>query len=459
MISQLRLYLDENEIIRCGGRMGFSDLPQSAAFPILLPRNTHLTSLIIQKTHSRLFHYGTSNVLAEIRKLFWIPKGRQTVRGILGKCVVCKKVQGRAFAKQPHAPLPSERVTKALPFEVTGLDYSAAMHVKNNGEIVKVYLALFTCAVTRAVHLEIVEDCTEKEFLHAFRRFVARRSLPKIIISDNAKTFEAADRTLKTLFQNDDVKNYFSENEIEWKFIIKRSPWTGGFYERFIGLFKSALKKVLGNSLITLCELRTLVSEIESCMNDRPLTYVSGELNEVEPLTPSHLIYGFRLSKFPDLSVISELHDPTYNDRNYLQQFSKNLTKNLSSFWYRWRSEYLSALREAHRDSKNPSGTVSIGEIVLIHDDCLPRSKWRLGLILDVYKGKDGLVRSASLRTSTGVTNRPISKLYPLEVQAIEKVSGDSVRTDGTLASASRPKRLAAQMARQRVKNIFRSDN
>merc|ERR1712237_231193 len=89
-------------------------------------------------------------------------------------------------------------------------------------------MALFTCAVTRAVHLEIVEDCTEKEFLHAFRRFVARRSLPKIVISDNAKTFEAVDRTLKYLFQDENVKKYFSENEIEWKFIIKRSPGTRG---------------------------------------------------------------------------------------------------------------------------------------------------------------------------------------------------------------------------------------
>ena len=146
MIFQLKLYLDEDEIIRCKGRLGFSDLPKSAAFPILLPRNAHLTSLIIQKTHSRLFHYGTGSVLAEIRKLFWIPKGRQTIRGILGKCVICKKVQGRAFTKQPHAPLPPERVTKALPFEVTGLDYSGALNVKNNGQIVKVYMALFTCA-------------------------------------------------------------------------------------------------------------------------------------------------------------------------------------------------------------------------------------------------------------------------------------------------------------------------
>ena len=138
-------------------------------------------------------------VLSELRNEFWIPKGRQTVKSVIRKCFACKKAQGRSFARQPHAPLPQERVKNALPFQITGLDYFGALNVKNNFSFVKVYIALFTCAVSRAVHLEIVENCSEKEFLNAFRRFVARRSLPSMIISDNATTFEAANRTLKSL--------------------------------------------------------------------------------------------------------------------------------------------------------------------------------------------------------------------------------------------------------------------
>ena len=206
---------------------------------------------------------------------------------------------------------------------------------------------MFTCAVSRDVHLEIVENCSEKEFLNAFRRFVAQRSLPSMIISDNATTFEAANRTLKSLFNDEGVKKYFDLHEFEWKFIVKRAPWTGGFYERLIGITKLALKKVLGNSLISLNDLRTLIVEIEGYFNDRSITYVSGDLNEFEPLTPSHLIFGYRLGKFPDVTIVQELNDPTFNDRKYFEKNSINFSTKLNSLWSRWQGKYLVALREA----------------------------------------------------------------------------------------------------------------
>ena len=133
--------------------------------------------------------------------------------------------------------MPEEQVTQARPFAVTGVDYTGVIYVKNGaGEITKVYTALYTCAVTRAIHLKLVENNTVGEFLHAFRRYVARRSIPNVIISDNAKTFEAADRTLQSILEHGDVHEFCDGLNIRWKFIIKRAPWTGGFYKRLIGL-------------------------------------------------------------------------------------------------------------------------------------------------------------------------------------------------------------------------------
>ena len=203
LVNMLNLYLDENYLIRCRDRLQYSDLSEDTASPILLPSKSHLTKLIIEYIHDKKFHAGVGYVLSELRNEFWIPKGRQTVKSVIRKCFACKKAQGRSYAQQPHAPLPQERVKKALPFQITGLDYSGSLNVKNNFSFVKVYIALFTCAVSRAVHLEIVENCSEKEFLNAFRRFVARRSLPSMIISDNATTFEAVNRTLRSLFNDE----------------------------------------------------------------------------------------------------------------------------------------------------------------------------------------------------------------------------------------------------------------
>ena len=112
----------------------------------------------------------------------------------------------------------------------------------------KVYICLFTCGVTRGIHLEIVEDLSVETFLQALRRFAAHRSLPCILISDNASTFQAAAaKDLEELISSTQMSESLCTLGVQWKFISKRAPWYGGFWERLIGLTKMALKKMLGN--------------------------------------------------------------------------------------------------------------------------------------------------------------------------------------------------------------------
>ena len=89
----------------------------------------------------------------------------------------------------------------------------------------------------------------------------------------------------------------------------------GGFYERLFGLTKNSLRKVLGKSLINLNELRTIIVEIEGGLNDRPLTYVSNDVENLSALTPSHLLFGHRLDSFPDPTFLEDLKDPTYGEK------------------------------------------------------------------------------------------------------------------------------------------------
>lgn len=139
---------------------------------------------------------------------------------------------------------------------------------------VKVYVCLFTCATTRAVHLELVEDMSARAFLRAFRRFASRRSCPRLIISDKGSNFRATEVFLKHLLDMPETKQFFEDRRCEWKFIPPRAQWQGGFYERMIGVVKKCLRKVLHNKRITVDELRTLLVEIETRVNNRPLTYV-----------------------------------------------------------------------------------------------------------------------------------------------------------------------------------------
>ena len=125
-----------------------------------------------------------------------------------------------------------ERVKQSQHFKVTGFDYIGALYVRWPVDgINKVCIALFTFAVTRAIHLEIVEDCSETEFLMVIRMFVSRRLIPSLMIIDNAGTLKAASKTLKSIFEHDSIRRFCEDRGINWKFIIKGAPWTGGFYK------------------------------------------------------------------------------------------------------------------------------------------------------------------------------------------------------------------------------------
>ena len=250
--------------------------------------------MIVMNTHDKLHHGGVSVTVTALHEVYWIPAIRQCVRKLLRRCVTCNKLMGKSFQAPDPPPLPKVRVTEYPPFSISGVDFTGAVYVKYGEGERKVYICLFTCAATRAVHLEIVVDLTVDTFLLAFRRFASRKSVPHTMISDNASTFLAAAEELEKLMTSETLKEALEGQNVSWHFIPKRAPWYGGFWERMIGLTKQALKKTLGRAFVTLNQLETIIVEIEAMLNDRPLTYVSPDLTDPQPLTPSpsHLLYG-----------------------------------------------------------------------------------------------------------------------------------------------------------------------
>ena len=214
-------------------------------------------------------------------------------------CVACRRVCGKPYSTPDPPPLPRIRTQQASPFTVTGVDFSGALYVHGMTGEEKVYVCLFTCGNTRAVHLEIVNDLSKNSFLQAFRRFVSHKSVPIIMISGNASTYLSAAKEIEELMNSVKIHDALKVQVTSWRFIPKRAPWYGGFWERLIGLTKSTLKKVLGRTFISLISLQTIIVEIEAVLNDRPLTYVSSDKSDPEPLTPAHLLYGRRIISLP----------------------------------------------------------------------------------------------------------------------------------------------------------------
>lgn len=455
IVRQLKLALCDG-IIRTIGRLLNSDLPDNAKNPILLPPNDPFTKLLIVEYHNRGLHSGTNETLTSIRQKYWIPKGRNKIKSILRKCVHCLKVQGKPYARPITPPFPRERCRVAKPFETTGIDYTGFIHVTDGGQRAKVYIALFTCAVSRAIHLEVVKDNTELEFIRAFTRFVCRRSYPTVIYSDNASTFCCASQTLNKIATSPTVTNHLSSRKIIWKFITPRAAWHGGMWERMIGLTKNTLKKVIGNALLSLPELQTLIVQIEAKINDRPITHVSSDRNDPEPLTPSMLMLGFRLTDYPDHVAIENVVDPDYDNNIILTKRYQHVCLLLQRLWHRWQTEYLTMLRERYNfDHDQPSRIPQAGDVVLVHEDA-SRVLWRMGVISKLISGLDGVVRSAVVKTSNGQLTRAICKLYPLEVsrsESLETVTLDQpsvAQRDPTI-----PKRRAAIKAWTAIQSMI----
>ena len=355
LVRQLQLFLDDEGYLRCGGRIHNAPVSRTTKFPYLLPPRHTMTNLIVQAAHITQLHGRVNRTVTALRQKFWIISARRCVRSILKACVPCRKTCGNPYLIPDPPPLPESRTKIAPPFTVTGVDITGALYVRSRSGEEKAYICLFTCANTRAIHLEVVSDLTEDSFLQAFRRFVSRRSLPETMISDNASTYLSAATEIEQLISSPTLQDTLKNRGTTWRFIPKRAPWYGGFWERLIGLTKMTLKKVLGRTFISLTGLQTMTTEIEAVLNDRPITYISSDISDPEPLTPAHLLYGLRIVTLPYPSTDgSEIDDPDYGSTSTGTDLRTRVARHaqvLQHFQQRWKQEYLTSLRECHTSS------------------------------------------------------------------------------------------------------------
>ena len=438
---QFNLFQDDRSIWRSRGRIENADVSYSTKYPILLPRDHPFTALIVRRAHERVFHGGVKSTLTELRSQFWIVKGRSLIQRLLRSCVLCKRFEGRPYRHPPPPPLPLFRVDKAPPFTYTGVDFAGPLYLKGASTSPKVWICLFTCCVTRAVHLDLVRDLSTSSFIRCLKKFVARRGLPTRIVSDNGKTFKSAAKVLRSIVSSDDVQQHASGLGIQWTFNLPKAPWWGGIFERLIRSTKRCLRKIIGKAKFTFDELLTAVIEVEAVLNSRPLTSTDME----EPLTPSHLIAGRRIWSLPDHLCRVPEDEEFGSGPELLTKRARHLNRTLDRFWSRWRKEYLVELREAHRQHNGHTDQhkIAVDDVVIVHSKDDPRGFWKLGHVKQLTIGRDDKVRGAVVKVSgkgrqATSLHRPIQLLYPLEVpHPTPEESGDELETAGQDISSS----------------------
>lgn len=417
--------------------MRASDMSFQERHPIVIPPNAHYTRLLILDAHRQVLHSGVRDTLIQVRERFWIIRARQQVKLVIRRCTICRKHDAR-HATQVEGQLPADRVTTGHPFQVTGIDFAGPLTLRRSSRrryYEKAYIIVFTCAVTRAVHLELSEDMTTAKFIQAFRRFIARRGICETVYSDNAPTFKRASKELRevwTAIRDPLTQEYIAGKAIAWKFIAERAPWWGGFYERLIRSVKSTIRKTLSRNIVDFAEMQTLLTEVEAMINSRPLTFVYNEVGEPIPLTPATIICGRRLTA-PPASLSAPDLQQTLQDAGRSIKLLKTTWSarqaHLEAAWKRWRKEYLTELRSAYHSKNLRAGDVRVGDVVLIGDDDRSRLQWKMGLVEKVFTGSDGRVRACLLKTAASHRlRRPVQHLYQLESDQRHQADQDSAR-------------------------------
>lgn len=404
-LRKLSVFLDENEVLRVGGRLANSSLPFNTKHPALLPREHRLTSLIIKDTHIKYLHPGPQSLQYLLCQQFWILSAKRAIRKVLSNCYKCFRTNPPSVFPL-MGNLPSTRVSQVKPFFRVGVDYGGPFTVtlgKHRGaKSYKAYICLFVCFATKAIHLELASDLSSECFLAALRRFVSRRGRCSHIHSDCGTNFVGAYRQILEYMQQ-----AANQDAIQWHFNPPSAPHFGGLWEAGIKSVKNHLSRIVGEQVLTYEEFYTILVQIEAVLNSRPLCPLSSDPNDLAVLTPGHFLTLEPLTAPPSPDV-SNLKLNRLSRWQLLQRIH-------SDFWKRWNREYLHTLHQRSKWSKNPS-SINLESLVLIKDDQLPPLRWRLGRVVEVHPGKDGIVRVATVRTSTGLISRPVVKLCPLPV-------------------------------------------
>jgi Family of unknown function (DUF5641) len=306
---------------------------------------------------------------------------------------------------QKMADLPSDRITADQPpFTFTGVDLFGPFTVKRGRAEIKRYGCLFTCLTVRAVHIEIVHSLDTDSFINALQRFICRRGQVRCIRSDNGSNFVCAAKEL--CFNQRRIHAFLRERSVEWLFNPPAASHMGGAWERQIRTVRKILDGVTKQQAMDDEGLATLMCLVESIINGRPLTTVSDDIKDLEPLTPNHLL----LLQSGAAPLMSEpVRSDLYSRRRWRQvQYLADI------FWKRWTKEYVPSLQLRQKWTRTERN-VKVGDVVIVIDENAPRNTWLLGRVVETFTGSDGLVRSAKVATKSSELVRPIHKLCLLE--------------------------------------------
>ncbi|XP_063979062.1 uncharacterized protein LOC135163514 [Diachasmimorpha longicaudata] len=374
-LAKLTPRIDDQGILRLGGRLKNSLLDPDETHPIILPRQSRLTTLIINEAHQKKLHGGVQLTMAHIRQRYWIVGGRKSVHALILRCAVCTRFRATR-AQQLMGQLPTSRATPSRPFLHTGVDYAGPFPIlkwrPTNAQPSSVHIAVFhtndslggeafqmSCTVTMQRHLkEQPTNSTDSTTNNLQKIDKLELFLPSTEPSGNSShqmllTSEASGRPLSTKYH---------------------------------------LRRVLGTTTLTYEELNTILVQIEACLNSRSIVPMRDDPDDLQALTPRHFLIEEPLQLLPEPSQLN-------TNINKITRWNL-VTQKIQQFWSRWSRECLQRYHSIYKWNQQQRN-IKVGDMVLMINDDLPPAHWPVARVIAVRPGADGLVRVAELLTAT----------------------------------------------------------
>ena len=350
-------------VLRVGGRLQKAVvLSWDEKHPMILPKRHHVSQLIVRHYHESAARSGREQTLCELRRMFWIIGGRGLVKKTIRSCIRCRRKNAKPW-EQFMGSLPRARLEAYHPpFTFTGVDLFGPLTVKWDGGTAKRWGCLFTCLTTRAVYLDATPSLETDDFIMILRQFISRRGPPKEIWSDRNTNFLGANTELResiARWNEEKIDRQSQQKGIKWVFQPPAAPHASGVWERLVQITKKHLKSAVADRLFGDIELRTPLAEVESIVNNRPITAVSDDPEDCSALTPNPFLLQ-KATQLPPGVFVKE------------DSFSRK----------RWRN-------------------VQNGDLVLIAEDNVLRNRLPMERVMEVFCGEDGGVRSVKAACST----------------------------------------------------------
>ena len=333
-LRNLRSCVGHDGLLRIDGLLENADLPTDTKHPIILPGRHPLTRLIVLDEHSKCGHAGSSSTLMKTRQRFWIIYGIGNVNHYLADCGKCLILKAKPV-RQLMGDLPECRLTLSnKPLKFCGMDYLGPYLFREGRSDRKAWFLLMSCLSTRCIHVEVVASLDLNSFVLAFSRFINSRGPVDTIYSDNGSTFRAASDCLPGLLGSTEFQNAMRKSDVNWVRIPPYAPSQGGAWEMMVKLFKKALNQTIESIRRTpnLIELQTFTFDAVRIVNDRPLTTVSDQPNDLTPITPSSFL---EQSLSPNTPVCG-FHDKGDIRKDFL--YNATLAHR---FWLNWMKSYI----------------------------------------------------------------------------------------------------------------------